>query len=124
MYKKLKSFIANDQLFYGSLVIIVAILSFWLGRLSMTQSSRPSQSATVQMGSFQEMAEQVSVPDNSSINSLGDQVVVASRSGKKYHLKNCPGAKQIKAANLISFASIRDAEAAGYTPASNCQGLQ
>ena len=50
--------------------------------------------------------------------------VVASKSGSKYHLPTCAGAKQIKPENLISFASASAAEAAGYTPAANCKGLQ
>jgi methylphosphotriester-DNA--protein-cysteine methyltransferase len=49
--------------------------------------------------------------------------VVASKSGTKYHLPTCPGAKQIKSTNLITFNSKQEAEAAGYTPASNCPGL-
>ena len=51
-------------------------------------------------------------------------VVVASKSGTKYHLPTCSGAKSIKPDNLITFASIAEAEAAGYTPAANCPGLK
>ncbi len=50
--------------------------------------------------------------------------VVASKSGTKYHLPDCPGAKQIKESNKISFASVSAARAAGYTPAANCPGLK
>jgi methylphosphotriester-DNA--protein-cysteine methyltransferase len=47
-------------------------------------------------------------------------VVVGSKTGRRYHLPDCPGAKRIKPANLITFESIEAAKAAGYTPAANC----
>jgi hypothetical protein len=49
------------------------------------------------------------------------QAVVASKNGTKYHYEHCPGAKQIKAENKISFNSPAEAEASGYTLAANCQ---
>ena len=48
---------------------------------------------------------------------------VASKSGSKYHLPWCPGAKQMKEENKIFFNSKEEAEAAGYTPAANCKGI-
>lgn len=48
---------------------------------------------------------------------------VASKNGTKYHLPWCGSAKQIKEENKIWFATKADAEAAGYTPASNCKGI-
>jgi len=48
---------------------------------------------------------------------------VASRSGSKYHLPWCSGAKNISEANKIWFASKEEAEAKGYTAAANCPGL-
>lgn len=48
---------------------------------------------------------------------------VASKSGSKYHLPWCPGAKQIKESNKIYFDSKEAAEKAGYTPAANCKGI-
>jgi len=61
---------------------------------------------------------------NSENSQSGETVVVGSRTGSKYHLPSCPGAKQIKTENLINFSSIADAEAAGYKPAANCPQLQ
>lgn len=49
--------------------------------------------------------------------------VVASKSGAKYYLPWCGGAKLIKDANKVWFASREAAEAAGYQPAANCKGL-
>jgi hypothetical protein len=49
---------------------------------------------------------------------------VASKSGTKYHLLTCPGAKTIVEKNRIYFKTEASAQAAGYTPAANCKGLQ
>lgn len=50
--------------------------------------------------------------------------VVASKSGTKYHYPWCSGAARISAANKITFSTITAARAKGYTPASNCPGLE
>lgn len=47
----------------------------------------------------------------------------ASKSGTRYHLATCPGAKSISAANKVWFDTKEAAEAAGYAPASNCPGI-
>ena len=49
--------------------------------------------------------------------------VVASKNGTRYYFPWCGGAKQIKEANKVWFASKEEAEKAGYTPAANCAGL-
>ncbi len=48
---------------------------------------------------------------------------VASRSGTKYHLPWCSGAKRIKEGNKVWFNSENEARAAGFAPASNCPGI-
>ncbi|MEN9622090.1 MAG: hypothetical protein RLZZ67_524 [Candidatus Parcubacteria bacterium] len=48
---------------------------------------------------------------------------VASKTGTKYHLPTCIGAKGIKEANRVWFATKAEAEKAGYSPAGNCNGL-
>lgn len=55
--------------------------------------------------------------------SQGSTVVVASKSGSKYHYPWCGGAKQIKEENKIFFNSPQEARNAGYTPAANCKDL-
>jgi len=62
--------------------------------------------------------------ETSTSVSTNSGAVVASKSGTKYHYPWCAGAKQISAKNLITFNSIEEARAAGYTPASNCKGLK
>ncbi|HLP44011.1 MAG TPA: hypothetical protein VK145_01915 [Candidatus Nanoarchaeia archaeon] len=51
-------------------------------------------------------------------------MVIASKTGTKYHLPECPGAKTIAEKNKITFDSIAAAERAGYAPAANCPGLK
>lgn len=132
MYEKLKRWLQDDTLFGVCLVVLVGVGSFGLGRLSV-QEQVPAV-ATTPAASFQSLVP-TGVPEAvgesipaSSPNLVpppasGNDVVVASRSGTKYHLPSCPGAKQIKPENMIEFSSISAAEAAGYTPAANCPGL-
>ena len=49
--------------------------------------------------------------------------VVASKTGTKYFLPWCGGAKNISAENLLTFSSAEEAQAKGYEPAANCKGL-
>lgn len=48
---------------------------------------------------------------------------VASKNGTKYYLPDCSGASRIKESNKVWFASLEDAQKAGYSAASNCPGL-
>lgn len=48
---------------------------------------------------------------------------VGSKHGTKYHLPWCSGALRIKDENKVWFTTKEEAEAAGYTPASNCKGI-
>jgi hypothetical protein len=109
MSEKLKSWLADDTLFISLLVVLVAVTSFGLGRQSVVEVG--------QRGSVVQTADAAPVPTS------GTQVV-GSRSGTKYHLPDCPGAEQMKEENKVYFDSIQLAEAAGYTAAGNCPGLQ
>jgi hypothetical protein len=48
---------------------------------------------------------------------------VGSKTGTKYYLPTCSGAKRIKDENKRWFVSKEDAEKDGYTAAANCPGL-
>jgi hypothetical protein len=116
MLEKFKSLMAIDAVFVSLLLILVAVASFGLGRLSVVVESGVEQSDR-----GIEIIESASVLNNKASLMEGVALtVVASKSGSKYHLPTCPGADQIKASNKIIFESIIDAEAAGYTPAANC----
>jgi F0F1-type ATP synthase assembly protein I len=45
-----------------------------------------------------------------------DYKYVASSKGSKYHLPTCRAAAKIKAVNLVTFKSAKEAVDAGYTP--------
>lgn len=131
MLPKFKSFLANDLLFYSVLLVLVAIGSFGLGRLSVSNSSTTEKPLFLKenitpasvASAVEEVASTTPVKTE-TIASPKSVAVVGSKSGTKYHLPDCPGAKRIKPENLISFETVAAAKAAGYTPASNCKGLQ
>ncbi|MBP6924602.1 MAG: hypothetical protein KBB78_03465 [Candidatus Pacebacteria bacterium] len=131
MWEKFKSCLANDAVFYGILLIGVGIASFGLGRQSVLEGdivkNALNQADLVEVDSMPLVPPPTPTIPTSAPVTLTETVeegVVASKSGTKYHLPTCSGAKSIKPENLISFASVAAAEAAGYTPAANCKGLQ
>ncbi len=138
MLEKLKSFIADDGFYTAALLIMVAFASFGLGRQSVVESDNtktisneatvvltaPSPKATVpQALTPTPLPGALTDPGVEGETTVSGEVV-ASKSGTKYHLPTCSGAKSIKPENLITFATRAEAEAAGYTPAANCKGLQ
>jgi hypothetical protein len=131
MLEKFKSFLANDTLFYGVLLILVAGASFGLGRQSVSVTD--SQNIVIKQDKINvtspEVGNSVPIPASAEqkdniLQAAAAIVVVGSKSGTKFHLPDCPGAKQIKSDNLITFESIDAAKAAGYTAAANCPGLK
>ncbi|MCD5381005.1 MAG: hypothetical protein LR008_00330 [Candidatus Pacebacteria bacterium] len=116
MYKKFKSFIANETFFFAVLLALVALISFELGRNSILDS----KTLIPQPIGVSFMSSSVVKPYSASEQNIS---VVGSRSGSKYHLLTCPGALQMKTENMIMFDSYKLARAAGYSPASNCPGL-
>jgi Metal binding domain of Ada len=131
MQEKLKSWLSNDQLFYGSLLILVGIGSFALGQLSVQPkvvNLAPKVEFTGNEALLTMVGENRLASSSQSVDSIKPAPtafsVVASKSGTKYHLPTCAGAKQIKPENLVTFASSKEAEMAGYTPAANCPGLK
>ena len=138
MLEKLKSLAAQDTVFYSVLLVLIAVTSFGLGRQSVSGGGErgmvsgsvfaeypaviPQNQAAAAVNALPSEVSNSAVPaSNSSPGTATAGSVVASKSGTKYHLPTCPGAKQIKPDNLIAFASIAEAEAAGYTPAANCK---
>jgi hypothetical protein len=119
----------------ATLLILVSVASFGLGRQSIIDSEpieTLGNKSSVIMTEFVKPASNLA-PKPQSISVVTESVsedviaeggVVASKSGTKYHLPTCSGAKSIKPENLITFATPAEAEAAGYTPAANCKGLQ
>lgn len=132
MLEKLKSLLLNDQLFYSFLVLLVGVASFSLGRASVVPGGQIMPLAqtlgteiTDTVANTAKDAVGASFKNNApELEMLAGVALVASKSGTKYHLSTCAGAKQIKPENKITFNSVKEAEAAGYKPAANCPGLQ
>jgi hypothetical protein len=126
MLSHLKNFIKNNSqdIFIIAVVILVALISFGIGRLSAPKTE-PIQIMNSEKASVENL-----VPERGQGTAQGEnqedyeEKVVGSKNSDKYHLPNCPGAKQISEQNKIWFNSIEEAEKAGYSPAGNCPGLK
>ena len=105
--EKCKNLVAKapkDSLILGILVL-ASSLSFGLGYLAGLDSAKSADGAL-----------------NAQATSAEGRFV-ASKSGTKYYLPSCAAAGRISDANKVWFASPDAAHAAGYTPATNCDGL-
>jgi|SRR3989344_8775705 len=105
-----------DKLFLSIIIILVAVLSFGIGRLSVAGNREAIKIEYDPSLSLENSLKTV----NSKIKN-STQSVVTSKNGSKYHYSHCAGAKQIKEENKLVFASASAAEAAGYALASNCK---
>ena len=123
----------SHDIFVILLILFVALASFGLGKLSVLSGKKTpiriessDQTATV--------LDKAKVGDLSTITraeSSGNLTVdsrlksyVASKTGKKYYFPWCGTALRIAEENKVWFATIEDARAKGYTPATNCKGLK
>lgn len=119
------------RLYLSLVIILVALLSFGLGRLTTAGQSGdikidfdPSLSEfqpPAGQGKPQTAAAAQSLTKSPAATESASAEVVASKNGSKYHYSYCPGAKQIKEENKITFNSAKEAEASGYVLAGNCQ---
>lgn len=116
------------KLFLSLVIILVATLSFGVGRLTSggerggikleleEKLTTDNQLPTASRSQTANIINAVTPPSGLTAGS-----VVGSSKGTKYHYVHCPGAKQISEANKITFASPQHAEASGYTLAGNCR---
>lgn len=93
------------------LIVLVAVTSFGLGRLSTIGTQTAPVTVTQPAGA-----------PSTTPHSPGG-LFVGSRYSSVYHFPWCAGAERIKQANAVWFTSEEDARAAGYRPAQNCPGL-
>lgn len=124
---KLKKFL-DSRYFIAVCVVLVAVSSFVLGRVSKMQDSKDpiriiQEKVVAQVEGGGEVkgvsSEQARLSPEATAGA-----VIGSKNGTKYHYPWCAGAKQIADKNKIIFNSIEEARAKGYTPASNCKGLK
>ncbi len=134
---KIEAFL-DSRYFVVVCLVLVATIAFVLGRLSKIEERRepvrvygaaennspPTPLLLQERGAEKgnPSLEQAAAVGASGQNS--NEIVVASKNGTKYHYPWCAGAKQISDKNKITFNSIAEARASGYTPASNCKGLK
>ncbi|MEK7634849.1 MAG: hypothetical protein AAB446_00210 [Patescibacteria group bacterium] len=121
----------NSRYFVAVALVLIAIIAFSLGRISGLQDKREPVRVISGGGEVKGVSDIAPQPpsyvkrgEEQAISPVNSGSVVASKSGTKYHYPWCAGAKQISPKNLITFNSIEEARAKGYTPASNCKGLK
>ncbi len=96
-----------------ALVILVGVVSFGLGRLSVEEGSRGGVTI-VENRELLEASPSGAIPGG----------VVASKTGTQYHLPWCAGAQTIREENKVWFKDAAEARQAGYLPAGNCKGIE
>jgi len=115
---KVERFPLFKKLFLSATIILVASLSFGIGRLSVVGDREPIKIEYDQQLNTAAVINAVGKLAPPSVSSDGG--VVVSKNGIRYHYLHCSGAKQIKEENKIFFATPEAAEAAGYSLAANC----
>jgi len=113
------------DIFIATIILSVAFLSFFLGRISVLQEERGQFQVIYPEGqqAFVAGATEPQNEENKTTVSESEKNYVASKTGSKYHFPWCSGAKAIKEENKVYFATKAEAERAGYDPAANCKGL-
>lgn len=126
MLEKLKRFLADDTIFTGTLLCVIAVTAFFLGRFSLSGQSVSAPALSLQAAAIMPIASTTATTTGTPSAPLLTETTakyVGSKTGTKYHLTTCAGAKRIKSENKVFFTTAADAEAAGYSPAANCPGL-
>jgi hypothetical protein len=128
--RKFKDLFLDSELFLAVLILLVAVVSFGLGRMSIVAGPLNSDGQTAKVrlttaptSNQQTPALSPSAPVEESVDVSVSGNYVASKNGARYHLPWCPGAQQMNEENKIWFDTKEEAEVAGYTPAANCKGL-
>lgn len=121
-FDKIKGKISIDKIniLYPIIIIIVAVSSFGLGRLSGSLKDEFSFNKITLVEENNNIKEQEVVNDNNYEN-ISTKKYVASKNGKMYYSIGCSGAKRIKKENEVWFSSKEDAEKSGYELSSTCK---
>jgi len=124
----------KEDLFIVFSIILIGLAGFGLGKLSALEKGR--EPVEIRQADFNSTttsgsripAEVLDVGNQSAAAMIASEsakgLLVASKSGKKYHFPWCAGASQIAEKNKIWFDSYEEAKKAGYTPAANCPSLK
>lgn len=123
-FKRLRSSVERHDVYVVLIIIVTALASFGLGRLS----EEPEQVTAVEITNAFETTDapqRTRAEEESEITPVPvvEGTLVGSKNSDKYHFPWCPGAQRIKEENKVWFTNRDEAEQAGYVPAANCKGL-
>ena len=117
------------QLYLAIVIILVASLSFGIGRITVLTNREPIKieydpsvsNAQFLISNFQSIINEDSLKNEKLKieNSFNTASVYASSKGTRYYFTHCKSSVSEK--NKITFDSEATAEAAGYTLALNCK---
>lgn len=121
----------GGEFYLAIVVVLVAAISFGLGRLSkireektpITVENAETSTGTIADASNKNVTEKI-LEQNLGNVSQPQKIFVASRNGKKYYYAWCDAVKTIKGANRVWFPTEEEAKTSGYEPAANCKGLK
>src|SRR3989344_5504353 len=110
----------EKPLLLGIIVLLIALFSFGLGRLSKDSESKepitivatPEQTSAVATNSISKPITTTPIPTVTKVGAISGQFV-AAESGTRYYLPTCSGVSRIKEENKIWFTTKADAEKAG-----------
>jgi hypothetical protein len=118
------------KIFIPTLVILVGIGGFGLGKLTKIQETRlPIKIITPVVGTMSppkiggDAEGRGDMTNSVTSTTTPRRVYVAARGGTVYYLPSCAGANRISEKNKIWFETKAEAERLGYRPAQNCKGL-
>ena len=117
----------EPDIFTALVVVLVAFLSFGLGRLSVSESQKPeiqiSEIPAGEAGAQGAAVVTAATQKTSTPTGVTQSQYVASKNGSKYYFPWCSGANRIKEENKVWFQTAAEAARAGYQPSSTCKGL-
>ena len=118
----------NRELYLTAVIILVATISFGLGRLSKIREEKTPITIENVGASTEIIVNTSSQPSTllqrGRLTVDANKIFVASRNGKKYYYVWCDSSQKIKESNKVWFSTKEEAEKSGYQPATNCKGLK
>lgn len=123
--QKIKEFlqIYYEEIGVSLIMVLVAISSFYLGKMSAVfDASHPEITIEKVVSNPAVVNGGASLPSPAGEANGGQ--VVATKNGKRYYLPWCPTVAKLNDSAKRYFASAAEAMAAGLTPAKNCAGMK
>lgn len=116
----------ETEIILAGIVSLISFLSFQAGKIHTLnrQPDRLDFNETSEAAVFltSTTSPQAVLTNPTTVPDVGLKLpVVVSRHSNKYHFLWCSGAKKISLKNKVTFSSEKEALAAGYLLASNCQ---